>query len=351
VAQINLTWTDVTSETGYKVERSLDGVTFAPLVTLSADTTSYSDLTVAANTKYYYRIRATNGVGDSANSTVATATTPQVPPAAPGTLAAVATSTQVKLTWADNSNNEDGFRIERSSDNVSFTQLGSNLAAGATTFTDLSVIVGQTYYYRVVAFNIAGSSAASNVASATIPAAPVSSWVDGDIGAVGAAGSSSLSNGVYTVKGSGADIYGTADAFHYLSQSKTGDCTMIVRVGSLVNTDANAKAGIVFRESNAANAKEVALVVTPLNGVRLLTRSTTGGTIASTGITGKTPVWLKLVRVGSTFTGYASSDGVNWTLVGSKSITMNATISVGMGVTSHKAGTLTTATFDNVSLV
>ena len=75
---------------------------------------SYSHTGLNPNTTYFYRVRATNAGGDSAYSNEANATTPNAAPAAPSALAATALSTtQINLTWSDNSANETGFKIER----------------------------------------------------------------------------------------------------------------------------------------------------------------------------------------------------------------------------------------------
>src|SRR5204863_4036667 len=92
-SQIKLTWTDnSTNETGFKVERSTDGTTYAQVATVGANVTSYSDTGLAAGTKYSYRVRATNAAGDSAYSNVTNATTAvaQTLPAAPSGLTATA---------------------------------------------------------------------------------------------------------------------------------------------------------------------------------------------------------------------------------------------------------------------
>src|SRR5439155_13837411 len=106
---------------------------------------------------YYYRVSATNAVGSSATTLVATATTAApapTAPAAPSNLTAVALSTsQIDLAWADNSTNETGFIIERSLDGVSgWTQIATP-AANATTYSDTGLLAGTNYSYRVRALN------------------------------------------------------------------------------------------------------------------------------------------------------------------------------------------------------
>ena len=85
------------------------------------------------------------------------------PPAAPSNLSAAARNGGNRLSWRDNANNEEGFRIERCALNncTNFALIGST-AANATSFTDSDVVRGITYRYRVRAFNAAGSSAPSN---------------------------------------------------------------------------------------------------------------------------------------------------------------------------------------------
>ncbi|HSZ59475.1 MAG TPA: DUF4082 domain-containing protein, partial [Tepidisphaeraceae bacterium] len=175
-SQINLSWTDNSNnETGFLIERSTNGVTFTQIASLAANTTSYSDTGLAASTQYTYRVRATNSAGNSAYSNTASATTSApaiVPPAAPsGLSAAAASSSQINLSWTDNSNNETGFLIERSTDGVTFTQIAS-LAANTTSYSDSGLTAATTYYFRVVATNSAGPSAPSATATATTSQPP-----------------------------------------------------------------------------------------------------------------------------------------------------------------------------------
>ena len=175
-SQINLTWTDnATNETGFAIERSPDGTTFAPLATVAANVTTYQNTGLTASTTYHYRVRATNGAGPSAWSNVANAQTTGTAPAAPTNLTATAvSSTQINLAWTDNASNETGFAIERSPDGTTFAPLAT-VAANVTTHANTGLAVATTYYYRVRATHAAGPSAWSNVANAqTANAVPLS---------------------------------------------------------------------------------------------------------------------------------------------------------------------------------
>ncbi len=191
------------------------------------------------------------------------------------------------------------------------------------------------------------SITAKAATAATLP----SPWLDKDIGTVGVVGNAGYSNSVYTLQGSGSDIWNTADGFHFAYQPLSGDGTIVARVNSITNTNAWAKAGVMIRESLDANARHAMVVVTPSSGVSFQYRTTVGGTSLDTTTSGlQAPHWVKLTRVGSTFTGYRSIDGKTWTLVGSATISLNSNIYVGLAVTSHNDAALATANFDNVSL-
>jgi FtsP/CotA-like multicopper oxidase with cupredoxin domain len=91
---------------------------------------------------------------------------PNVPGAPSNLVATAVSSTAIDLTWVDNSSNEDGFDIERSLDGVGFNYLTS-VGPDVVAYTDMGLSASTTYYYRVAAYNVVGSSAPSNVASAT----------------------------------------------------------------------------------------------------------------------------------------------------------------------------------------
>ena len=175
-SRIDLTWTDnASNESGFRIERCTGSgcSSFTQIAEVGANVTSFSNTSLAANTTYTYRVRAFNGAGNSGYSNTAAATTnasaPQ-PPAAPSGLSASAAGGNVNLAWTDNSNNEDGFRIERCQGFFcsNFSQI-AQVGAGITSYTDTSVSGGfNLYSYRVRAFNAAGNSGYSNTSSVFI---------------------------------------------------------------------------------------------------------------------------------------------------------------------------------------
>lgn len=158
--QVKLMWTDAsTDETNFQVERGT-GSSFNVVATLAANTTTYTDNSLAENTKYYYRVKAINNGGSSAYVT-ADATTPVSIPSTPTGLAATAvSSSSITLKWNDVSNNETGFEIVR--DSFVFV-----VAANTSTYTDTDLVEGTMYSYKVRSKNSAGASNFSSVASAT----------------------------------------------------------------------------------------------------------------------------------------------------------------------------------------
>lgn len=172
------------------------------------------------------------------------------------------------------------------------------------------------------------------------------SWSSMAIGTA-TAGSTTVSGTTVTVAGSGSDIWGTTDGFRYASQALTGDGDIVVRVASFSGAHAWAKAGVMMRDGTAANAAHAFACVTIGNGAAFQRRSASGGASAHTaGSTNGAPRWLRLSRRSQVFTAAESADGSTWTTIGQATITMGATIQVGMAVTSHADGQLATAVFE-----
>lgn len=170
-SQLVLIWTDnSTSETGFEVQRSLQGGgPFTALQTLPPNAVTFTDTGLTPATTYFYRVRAFNDGGNSNFSSVASGTTLPLPPSAPSGLnAQVVNDSQVALTWVDNANNETGFEIQRSAG--SLNAFGPIVTTGAnlTSYTDTGLASGSTYFYRVRAINSGGLSAFTPVANTLV---------------------------------------------------------------------------------------------------------------------------------------------------------------------------------------
>jgi len=186
-------------------------------------------------------------------------------------------------------------------------------------------------------------------------------WSNSDVGSVLAGGSACSDGQTYEVSGSGADIWGSSDGFHYVYQQLEGDLEITARVVSLSNTDNWAKAGVMVRNNLSGNSAMALMSVSPDPsygsgpGYTLQHRSVDGGTMTSSGhnlgpVHVGMPYYVRLVREGDTFSGYASANGTDWSLLGSRQIPMGNSVYVGLAVTSHKNGVLADAVLDNVTV-
>ncbi|MEN3340476.1 MAG: hypothetical protein V7647_4152 [Acidobacteriota bacterium] len=176
-------------------------------------------------------------------------------------------------------------------------------------------------------------------------------WQSADVGAVGAPGSESGDLTALTVDGAGADVWGTADAFHFVYTTLTGDGSVVSQVTSEEYVADWTKAGVMMRETLAPGSRQASMFVSPGKGLAFQRRLATSGVSSSTsGGSGKAPYFVKLTRTGSTFSASTSPDGANWTTVGSDTIVMTSTINVGVAVSSHVAASLATATFASTAV-
>lgn len=234
-----------------------------------------------------------------------------------------------------------GFGTTQGSSTVSL----NTTSAGVVNWSDTSILALVPTAASSGAFTVTVNGQAVNSSTFTITPLPPG-WSDGDIGSVGIAGSATYANGVFTGKGSGTGITSSADQIHFVYQPLSGDGTIVARVV----TDSAGLAGVMIRETLNANAT-YATTICEAASVYFYARTTTGGGAVQAGSTGHAlPYWVKVVRSGSTFTSYASLDGVNWIQLGTETITMATNTYVGLVVSSASNSTLATATFDNVSV-
>jgi regulation of enolase protein 1 (concanavalin A-like superfamily) len=243
----------------------------------------------------------------------------------------------VKLTRAGNV-----ISAHTSTDGSTWTLVGSDTFA-----MPADVLVGLAVGSHDVA-DVA-TAAFDNVAVAAGGALPAG-WDSADIGATGKAGSASFDGGTFTVKGAGADIWGTADALHFASRTLDGDGEIVARVASIAGAQAWTKVGVMMRQSLDAGSAQALMLVSTGKGLAFQRRTVTGGASVSTaGPAGTAPRWVKLTRAGQEITASVSADGSAWTVVGRDTFSIVGPIQVGLAVSSHDPGALATGVFDSVA--
>ncbi len=179
-----------------------------------------------------------------------------------------------------------------------------------------------------------------------------SPWMHRDIGQTSIEGDAGIWQDRYVVKGSGDDIWGNRDEFHYAYQRVEGNVELSARVLSMSDTHEWAKAGVMIRNSLHAAAKHAMMCATVNNGMAFQRRIEKNASSHNTNKGDlKMPYWIKLVRRGNIFTGYESADGESWNYVDSEQIDMNETVYIGLAVTAHNDNALCEAHFDNFQIV
>lgn len=262
----------------------------------------------------------------------------------------------VSISW-QNANAGD-YLIQGSNDASSWTTLATltDMSIGAR--TDFIEVSGDYRYVRIYGtsrttaygyslFEIEVFETGGEGSGSSLP----SPWVTADIGDVSAEGSASYSNGTFSIEGSGADIWNSADEFRFVYQQISGDATLTAKVLSLEHTNNWAKAGVMIRESLDAGSKHAMTILASTQGTSFQRRTSTNGTSSHTTTPSiSAPYWVRIERSGDTFTSYYSSDGNTWITAGSQSISMNTSVYVGLVTTSHNDGVLCSSSINNVSL-
>jgi M6 family metalloprotease-like protein len=189
--------------------------------------------------------------------------------------------------------------------------------------------------------------------TAIAPALP-EGWTSGDVGSVGAAGDVAYDGASFTVRGAGADVWGTVDAFHYAHSVVSGDFDVAVRVASAQPLHEWTKAGLMMRDGLSAQARHAFVFATPSaqNGVAFQRRDIVGGgSLHTAGPAVAPPVWLRLRREGGLVTAYARTAAVSeWTLIDTQTFPgLPPSVHLGLAVSSHVEGLTATAVFDNLA--
>ena len=171
---LTINWSDsANNESGYRVYRSADGVNFAKVADLNANSTSYSDSGLSSSTTYYYKIAAWNSAskaGTEPRHRQKTAAPVVNAPNEPTWLTvAYPTTTSLQLYWLDQSNNETGFHVYRSTDGGANYTLIGDAAANSQFYQDNNLTPGMKYTYKVTAFNSGGEKGTWIDSGTTLP--------------------------------------------------------------------------------------------------------------------------------------------------------------------------------------
>ncbi|MBL9206313.1 MAG: putative Ig domain-containing protein [Opitutaceae bacterium] len=185
------------------------------------------------------------------------------------------------------------------------------------------------------------------------PAALPTAWAEGDVGNVGQTGATIYDpvDSSYVLAGSGADIWDTADSFHFTYRALSGDGQIVAKLDSIQNTDPWTMAGVMIRGSGGSDAAHAFLGITAGQRATFIRRVASGGSSADTTTYGPTaPQWLKLVRSGTTVTAYRSIDGTTWSNAGAASVTFGTVVNIGLAVCAHQNDALAAARFVHVQV-
>ncbi|MDI6793521.1 MAG: choice-of-anchor D domain-containing protein, partial [bacterium] len=167
---IGLTWQNNPGDKiGFIIEKRKLGKTFGELTRVAANATTYTDFNLESETTYCYQVKTYNAYGESrpSNESCATSLGSLAPP--DNLSAAAVLSSQIRLNWRDNANNETGFKIERRKEGSNIRNQIGTVSANATTYLDSGLEPETTYYYQIRAYDQSRDSGYSNEASATTP--------------------------------------------------------------------------------------------------------------------------------------------------------------------------------------
>ena len=210
--------------------------------------------------------------------------------------------------------------------------------------------------YLAYTGTFSGSGAVSIVQDFIYCTEPPAPWMTGDIGTVNKSGSICYLDGTFELNASGSGIGSDADSFYFTYQEITGDVEIVTRVNSLDNTNNEAKAAVMIRETLDAGSKfaMTTIVSNPDNtgtAARFEYRKWTNGKAKGANYQKvSTPEFIRIIRTGNTIASYISETGVDWESIGTTDVTMGSTVHVGLAATSNVNGASGIAEFSQVSV-
>jgi hypothetical protein len=195
------------------------------------------------------------------------------------------------------------------------------------------------------------SSAAGNGACGAPVMRLPDGWQVADVGTPLIEGATAPVRGVFALGGSGRDVNGTRDQFHYAYTQARGDVDVIARLRRVDTRRRQMTAGVMLRASLDPSAADAFVYVSGRNALGFRHRPSSGAqTLDAPGISQGLPVWLKLELRSQVVSAYSSTNGQSWQFVKSEIVALPSTFSVGLAVTSGQTDEVATAIFDRVDV-
>lgn len=264
------------------------------------------------------------------------------------------TSTAEPPFWVRAVRNGNTFASFVSYDGVTYNQIGNTttVTMGNTGWI-IGLVAGATTSGQSVSATFDNVTITDLSPGCTVSASPIHTT----IGTTNPASSSSLSSGTFTFSGGapGLQASQTSDNVRIAYYTLTGagtTCMVTARITGLSGGGTTSRAGVVIRESTAANSRYYASLMSVDKRHYMGSRSTAGsGSAASASTQIAKPHWVRMQRAGDVFTASTSPDGSTWTTLGTpQTLALPADTLVGLAVSARSDGNLSSTTFDNVSL-
>ena len=199
-------------------------------------------------------------------------------------------------------------------------------------------------------------ASSNNMQTSSAALVPSVNFASVDVGGPSLTGHATPADAGWDVTAGGADIWGKSDQFHFICKEKSGDFDVAIRVESFTPAHAYSKAGIMIRETLAADSPHLLFLVFADNqlrnhnngGYEMQFRAVAGGDCQAIYPAVKPPAppefpatyphsWLRVKRQGDMFVAYVSTDGKNWRLYAQQDLKLSDPVQVGFALSSHNA--------------
>ncbi len=238
----------------------------------------------------------------------------------------------INLEWVDNSDNETGFRVERSLSQESGFEPFAILPPNVTFMADNGLLADTTYFYRILAINEDGESEFTEITSATTNSDPFELpyyWTNSDIGSPRVPGTATFENGFFQLVGNGF-MNENLNNGHYMYQTLNGDGEIIGQVTQMTSAH-GAHHGVVIRETLEPGANYVMAEYS--KGRTPVFRGRDTGEYfyhENDDLDFSAPFWLRMQRIGNEFIGSISKNGQDWQEIQREVVPMDTDVLIGL---------------------